>query len=693
VHRREEEATTNAQAAAIATVQEDPSKTLNSNIRAFMNGEETTAPGTNEADGDEQITAKKRGGSSKTSTKKKVGARQVSPQEQVASKKKVTTFMDEFVYPHSRITLEMAITLKSNKAFEEFMQAIMAFITNVQIVGPKFIINPLNPLSDTKPITMKGEISPNMTKLSTHIKISGRGNAYSKQKVWDKGEDDKNNSRKNCKANKKEDEYRDATVYFSMVVSSGVPPQEIIDCTTHEWARANGTRLQIKDLQYVDSETVVTVFKVSTQIPKPMILAEFKKILTSVQQMARDDYMDKENYDFTMELDVAIRESLPPMNLQIQNAKLKGQDVSTFNKLSHRAQYARTSWRLEVATKHATKIKGLVQMAKEYSIIEEYWGRHAHVSKVTDQKSTPQDKAKWQVDVAQAHTNYQVSMVCEDLIRFILLDESKEITHPTTGKSLGTYSLQYVLLNYLKMKEGYPMITEAHQEDILKPIHIILPNTPEAERMVGMTNKNLLALLWHMLIKQGLPEDFITGLLNKSCKARMLPEVTKCQWNTNFRTLTTVDEMNREEETKAFKGASWFKDEFGLLAKGLKQKKCATLEALFNLDGGGSVKTIHNCHKEPIVPQGTPPRRQKEKEVVDLIQTPPRKGKGKEEKGEVTDLTSKADRDSASQPGNLSSSSEEEEEKDKDDSSSNKEGSRSKTSNKDKDDPSVTGSG
>jgi hypothetical protein len=425
---------------AAAMIQEDPSKTLNSNIHAFMNGEETTAPGTNEADEDEHSPTKKRGGSSKTSTKKKVGACQVSPQEQVASKEKATTFMDEFVYPYSRIILEMAITLKSNKAFEEFMQAIMAFITTAQIVDPKFIINPLNPLSDTKPITMKGEISPNMTKLSTHIKISGRGNAFSKQKVWDKKEDDKNNGRKNCKANKKEDMYCNPTVCFSMVVSSGVPPQEIIDRTTHEWARAKGTRLQSKDLQYIDSEMVVTVFKVSTQIPKPMNLAEFKKILTSAQQMARDGYMDKENYDFTMELDVAIGETLPPMNLQIQNAKLKGQDVSTFNNLSHQAQYARKSWHLEVATKHAMKMKGLVQMAKEYRILEQYWGCHAHISEVTDRKSTPRE-AKRQVDVAQAHTNYQVSIVCEDLIRVILLDESKEITYPTTGKSLGTYSL------------------------------------------------------------------------------------------------------------------------------------------------------------------------------------------------------------------------------------------------------------
>ena len=79
-------------------------------------------------------------------------------------------------------------------------------------------------------------------------------------------------------------------------------------------------------------------------------------------------------------------------------------------------------------------------MAKEHGIVDQYWGRHAHISKVVDQKSTPRE-AKRQVDVAQAHTNYQVSMVCKDLIGVIFLDESKEITHPTTGKSLGTYSL------------------------------------------------------------------------------------------------------------------------------------------------------------------------------------------------------------------------------------------------------------
>jgi hypothetical protein len=90
-----------------------------------------------------------------------------------------------------------------------------------------------------------------------------------------------------------------------------------------------------------------------------------------------------------MELDVAIGETLPPMNLRIQNVKLKGQDVSTFNRFSHWLQYARKSWHLEVTTKHAAKMKRLVQMAKDCSIVEQYWGCHAHVSEVTNQNSTP----------------------------------------------------------------------------------------------------------------------------------------------------------------------------------------------------------------------------------------------------------------------------------------------------------------
>jgi hypothetical protein len=73
--------------------------------------------------------------------------------------------------------------LKTDKAFEEFTQALMAFITNAQMVDPKFIINPINKNSKEKNISSKGEISPNMTKLGLHIKISGYGNVFNRKKV------------------------------------------------------------------------------------------------------------------------------------------------------------------------------------------------------------------------------------------------------------------------------------------------------------------------------------------------------------------------------------------------------------------------------------------------------------------------------------------------------------------------------
>ncbi len=101
----------------------------------------------------------------------------------------------------------------------------MSFINHAQMVDPKFVINPLNLHYKEKNISSKGEISPNTTKLGTHIKISGNGNSFNKHKVWDK---DGNAGWKSCKANEKE-EFKDPMVYFSTVISSEVEPKEIIE--------------------------------------------------------------------------------------------------------------------------------------------------------------------------------------------------------------------------------------------------------------------------------------------------------------------------------------------------------------------------------------------------------------------------------------------------------------------------------
>jgi hypothetical protein len=369
---------------------EDENETITPyNLHDVMNGLDYSQPKAMEKDNeeDEPPPLKKRSDSSKSATRK-IHAPQVSPSKPTTTAPsappptKTTTFLDLVIYPHSRTVIELAIVLKSNKAFKECTQALMAFITNAQMVDSKFVINPLDPNSKEKNISSEGKISPNMTKLGIHIKISGNGNVFNRKKVWG----NQANDHKSHKS--KKEEFRYPVVWFSMVISSMVPSQEIIDCVTHEWAHLNGTRLQIKDLQSIDSKMAVTFFKASTIIPKEVLLAELTQILHEAQKCTQQDSLDTTTFDFTLDDGIKIGESLPPMNLHIQVVMLKGLPVNTFNQLSHHAQQACRSWHLEVDRRYATKMKGLIQCAKEYGCMEELQGCHAHLSEVTDAKST-----------------------------------------------------------------------------------------------------------------------------------------------------------------------------------------------------------------------------------------------------------------------------------------------------------------
>ncbi len=100
------------------------------------------------------------------------------------------------------------------------------------------------------------------------------------------------------------------------------------------------------------------------------------------------------------------------------------------------------------------------------------------------------------------------------------------------------------------------MIAKVHQEGIMMPTYVVIPNTPEVKRMLLMMNKNLPAFLYHMLLEQGLPEEFIKDLLARTCEASMLGEMHNCQWDKETCTLTTANEARHEKEVKAFKNAS-----------------------------------------------------------------------------------------------------------------------------------------
>ena len=168
-----------------------------------------------------------------------------------------------------------------------------------------------------------------------------------------------------------------------------------------------------------------------------------------------------------------------------------------------------------------------------------------------------------------------MSMMAEDLLGVILLDETSGIIHPVSNAITSMPSLRDVLLNYLKVSDGHLMIAEVHQEGILKPTRIIILIRTEAERMALMMNKNLPAFLWHMLREHGMPKEFIKDLLGKSCEVSLVAEVYKCTWDEKTRTLTTKEEEEKNKLVKTFESAVWFKDKFGILGKKDQGKKHA----------------------------------------------------------------------------------------------------------------------
>ena len=106
----------------------------------------------------------------------------------------------------------------------------------------------------------------------------------------------------------------------------------------------------------------------------------------------------------------------------------------------------------------------------------------------------------------------------------------------------------------------------------------------------------------------------------------MLAARHSCKWDTVTKTLTTAEDCIQSEKAKAFEGAAWFKDEFGLPGNNAtqNQSRFAAPKALFNLDNAGSRKTIHDRHRKVQIEEsantvlGTPPRKEKTKPVVNM---------------------------------------------------------------------------
>jgi hypothetical protein len=308
--------------------------------------------------------------------------------------------------------------------------------------------------------------------------------------------------------------------------------------------RISGVHLTIKDLQSFESKTVLSCFNMFTQTNKSVLHAELEDILTQAQARAQE--IDPTEFWWSAD-ETPENSSLPPIELRLQNPKLPGQDPSHYSKLSWRVQANRKVLHVECDKKFTSNIKRLMHYVKECGLVEKFWGRHAHISEVVDKGSSP-SKIKRLIKVAQHHTSYQCSMMLEDINGIVYLNGKTAVKDEITGNVIRVVSLRTLLLRYLHLSNGHQLIAEIHQANgVMGPVQAVIPNTPEAERMIVMMNKNFPAYVGNVLRDQGFDGGFLWELLKATCCQMKLAECESCTWDEETGTLITQKEKAQKK--------------------------------------------------------------------------------------------------------------------------------------------------
>jgi hypothetical protein len=476
------------------------------------------------------------------------------------------------LHEHTRIIVEAAYKCeKDDDRFKSFLAALSSLLSYGQMVDEHFTINPVREGGRDKDWSDPNKLPTSMTALGAHLAITSSSRVFEKPRGGPSKEKGKKDSRPD-------------TVYFSFAVSSDIEPAEIMARIAVDWSILGGTRLAVKALNYFDTCTPIAIYFLWNEGHSDTILQELKTILLSV---------------IPVEIGGPIP-TLPPLALRKNIPRTPGQVSVDFNNLSLQAQMARRAWHIEVESKHSATLVDLVRKAKDDNAISEMWGRQVHFSEVAD-NNTPSAEIKRYVKFSQRHVNFHCSMTCEDIKGITNLDATAQIFSITSNESVGQLSLRQVLLKYMKMSDGHSLIAEIHQRGPMGLVEVIIPNTAEAESMILMMNRHFPAFCYHYLTTHaGMGDVFVKALLKDACCPTLFATINQCQWDAATNSITTEEQVEEERRMAEFEKAAWYRDEFGkhMVTNLKKVKKYTDPEALYDLDGERSVKTL-NARNDP----------------------------------------------------------------------------------------------
>ena len=497
----------------------------------------------------------------------------------------VTPVVEQHNHKHKRVIGEASVVLVSEgDKYQEFAVKLGKLIDNGIKIDPHF---ELNAVKESDKEVWKGgkDVSSNMTDVGGMVKYSGGNKNFEQKKVWENRKQNPNGP----------DEYTDPTVYFTFCFSCDEDPEELLERLSAEWGRMKGGRLEVKELASFATVTTHVLYCLHNQGHIKTIIMELTGILTTARDLTEAEGMlnfEDDGFDGNR--------AVPRLGLRRNVPKIPGQDTSQFNNYPNHLKQARKCFHLEVDKSEVTWISLLIEQAKSKNLLEGAWGRQVMISEVLYFES-PKGDIYRMAKVSRDHINFHASMSYNQFQGFLNIDEEVPFYHlDDLSIPAGTMSLRFVIYTYFKMEDGHSLVAEIHQRGPMGAVEVVVPNTPAAEHMVVMMNKQMGAYIFYYLTTVAmLPESFVQALINKSVDPGLLHNIKDCEWDKEKRIITTAQELAEDKKQKEYSKATWYQDAVSKYSGSGNDKKkggqsnYAAPEAMYNLDEEKSVKTIH----------------------------------------------------------------------------------------------------
>lgn len=497
---------------------------------------------------------------------------------------------------HKRIFGEASKVLSAEDKHSEFTMGIRNLMKEAQKVDKHFAIVPLD-AGEEEPILVEPTGVPlNHTDLGANISFPPNV-SFEKRKPWGKSKEDL-----------EEEDYVDPEVYFSFVFSCDKEPDDIFDRIRQEWRKYGGNRLQLMALKTHNPKGSVVLYHMHNGGHVDSIVAEGRRILEKARDLEMEESMGDKEFMWG-------EAPVPEFTLNLRVPIIPGLDTKRMDKLPWQMKNQRKALHVTSDAKHVKHLQALMQIAKDRNLVEPMWGKQVRPSNAIVTKREDKDRTRsWQItnvkSYTKRHVNYHASMTSVGFPGVWDLDREipfYNVAHPEQIE--GYLNLRLVFYTQLKLEDGHSLIAEIHQEHAMADVEAVIPDTPAAETMALMMEKNIVAYLTHYLHDGGMDKAFVKELLKESCDPSLFHSAAQCTWDKDKRILITPDDKKKEKE-KALEDAAWYKDKFGEFMDSPKKKKGKQTytdpENLYDLDGTHSVKSISAKPRGDKLYGGTP---------------------------------------------------------------------------------------